>query len=59
MRQSRLTANWTVRISPKADQLRGELQQITGLPGNKLVELALEAFKADLEQRRTFGLDAA
>jgi hypothetical protein len=36
--QRRLTAVCAVRISAEADQLRAELQDITDLPANRLVE---------------------
>ena len=50
--QRRLTAVCAVRISAEADRLRAELQEITGLPANRLVERSFQALKADLERRR-------
>jgi hypothetical protein len=53
-RARRLTANCSVRISPKADQLRAELQERTGLPANALIERCLQALKTELD-RQTGG----
>jgi hypothetical protein len=50
-RPRRLTAVCAVRISAEADQLRAELQEITGLPANRLIERSLQALKDDLERR--------
>jgi hypothetical protein len=52
-KQRRLTAVCAVRISAEADQLRAELQAITGLPANRLVENAFEALWDRLNQRKT------
>jgi hypothetical protein len=49
--QRRLTAVCAVRISAEADRLRPELQEITGLPANRLVERSFQALKADLDRR--------
>jgi hypothetical protein len=49
-RQRRLTAVCAVRISGESDRLRAELQDITGLPANRLVERSFEALKRDLDR---------
>jgi hypothetical protein len=60
MRQKRrLTAALCVRVSPETNDLRAQLQEKTGLDAGRLIERALEAFRADLERRRTVKLDAA
>ena len=50
MQQRRLTAVCAVRISAEADRLRAELQELTGLPANRLVERAFKALKEDLDR---------
>jgi len=55
----RLTAALSVRVSAEANELRFQLQEKTGLDAGRLIERALEAFRADLERHRAVGLDAA
>jgi hypothetical protein len=52
MPPSKLTAALTVRVSPEADQLRRELEQVMRLPANRVVEAALRSLKADLSRGR-------
>jgi hypothetical protein len=49
-RQRCLTAVCAVRISAESDRLRAELQDITGLPANRLVERAFQALRRDLDR---------
>jgi hypothetical protein len=53
--QRRLTAVCAVRISAEADRLRAELQEITGLPANRLVERSFEALKRDLDRHEALN----
>jgi hypothetical protein len=55
----RVTAGLSVRVSPETNDLRAQLQETTGLDAGRLIERALEAYKAELERRRTIELDAA
>ena len=58
-KQRRLTAVCAVRISAEADQLRAQLQDITGLPANRLVERAFEALRDKLGQPKAAQREAA